>query len=262
MSFLPRTNQDGLAFLDRPIWHALAHRQKHLSVCHGGAVMLQPIVSHFAATGAMGDGDIEGFTKLVAQSEEGLTLMQTDDFGAPDGLEFTRRAEGLQMVLEVPPMRQDNYEFVPLGLSDVPDMMRLVEMTEPGPFRERTIAMGNYIGLRHQGRLVAMAGERLKPPGFTEISAVCVAPGFRGKGIARALVTQLAWAILSRHETPFLHLYSDNLPALSLYQSLGFRVRLPMYILTLVSNKLAETGMTQNEKRVTAMHQGADEWWN
>ena len=260
MSFLPRSKIAGHACLDRPVWHALAHRQKHVSVSHGGALTMQPIVSHFAATGSEGPGDVEGFARLTAQSRDGLTLMQADDFAAPDGLEFTRRAEGLQMVLEAPPIRHDAYAFDTLGMSDVPEMMRLVERTEPGPFRERTIALGTYIGLRHQGRLIAMAGERLKPPGFTEISAVCVAPEFRGQGIARALVAQLAWAILSRQDTPFLHLYSDNLPALALYQSLGFRVRMPMYILTLVSAQPKDLAVQPLVHSATE-HVGGDEWW-
>ncbi|MEM9911906.1 MAG: GNAT family N-acetyltransferase [Pseudomonadota bacterium] len=262
MSFLSRSKLERHACLDRPVWHALAHRQKHLSVSQGGAVMMQPIVSHFAATGVEGEGDVEGFAQLAAQSQDGLTLMQADDFAPPDGLEFTRRAEGLQMVLESPPVLQDSFAFVTLGLSDVPDIMRLVELTEPGPFRQRSIALGTYIGLRRHGRLIAMAGERLKPPGFTEISAVCVAPEFRGKGIAKALVTQLAWTILSRHETPFLHLYSDNLPALALYQSLGFRVRVPIYILTLVSEHTQAPDIRQLELLTSAQRVGGDEWWN
>ncbi|MEO0381317.1 MAG: GNAT family N-acetyltransferase [Pseudomonadota bacterium] len=262
MSFLPRTKMEAHVCLDRPIWHALAHRQKHLSVSNGGAVMTHPIVSSFAATGAEGDGNIEGFSQLAAQNRDGLTLMQADDFTAPDGMEFTRRAEGLQMVLEMPPVRQDNFAFVTLGMSDVQDMMRLVELTEPGPFCERTIAFGTYIGLRHQGRLIAMAGERLKPPGFTEISAVCVAPEFRGLGIARALVTRLALDILSRHETPFLHLYSDNSAALALYQSLGFRVRLPMYILTVISAQAQDAISRRSDLQLITHILGSDEWWN
>jgi len=104
-------------------------------------------------------------------------------------------------------------------------MMHLVELTKPGPFAARTIALGSYIGIRQGGQLVAMAGERMRFDGFTEISAVCTHPDHRGRGHAFFLVGTLMRSILERGETPFLHIYSDNTSAAALYRKLGFTYR-------------------------------------
>lgn len=116
-------------------------------------------------------------------------------------------------------------EVVELGAGDVPDMLALVERSRPGPFWPRTHEMGTYLGVRDGGGLVAMAGERLRPPGWSEISAVTTAPQARGRGLAGLLVTELARRIRARGEEAFLHVAADNLPAIRLYDALGFEVR-------------------------------------
>jgi predicted GNAT family acetyltransferase len=115
--------------------------------------------------------------------------------------------------------------FVRLDAGDVPDMLALVEVTHPGPFGPRTIELGEYIGVRRQGILVAMAGERMRLDGFTEISAVCVHPSCRGQGLAAELVSTLVRSIASRGETPFLHVFNSNRAAIELYLKLGFVLR-------------------------------------
>jgi predicted GNAT family acetyltransferase len=95
----------------------------------------------------------------------------------------------------------------------------------PGPFVERTHELGRFIGVRHEGQLVAMAGERMKPEGFTEISGVCTHPDHRGRGYAAALMCEVARAIFARGETPFLHAFDDNTNAIALYERLGFVTR-------------------------------------
>ena len=109
-----------------------------------------------------------------------------------------------------------------LTLADVSEMEQLVELTKPGPFARRTIVLGSYIGIRKDGRLVAMAGERMRCDGFTEISAVCTQPDHCGRGHALFLVSTLMRDILARGETPFLHIFSDNTGAAALYRKLGF----------------------------------------
>jgi predicted GNAT family acetyltransferase len=104
-------------------------------------------------------------------------------------------------------------------------MLALVERTKPGPFLPRTIELGTYLGIRRAGALVAMAGERLHPPGWTEISAVCTDPGHRGQGLGTRLVHAVAAGIRARDETPFLHAAATNTSAIRLYESLGFRLR-------------------------------------
>ncbi|HYE45032.1 MAG TPA: GNAT family N-acetyltransferase [Caulobacter sp.] len=104
-------------------------------------------------------------------------------------------------------------------------MLALATLTRPGPFFERTHELGDFVGIKQGGRLIAMAGERLAPDGFTEVSGVCTDPDHRGRGYAAALMRRVAGSILGRGETPFLHSYADNAGAIALYESLGFVVR-------------------------------------
>jgi predicted GNAT family acetyltransferase len=116
-------------------------------------------------------------------------------------------------------------EAVRLGPSDVPEMLDLVARTQPGPFLAGTIELGTYLGLRRAGALVAMAGERFHPPGWTEISAVCTDDDHRGQGLATRLVGAVGAGIRARGETPFLHVAVNNVTAIRLYLELGFTIR-------------------------------------
>ncbi|SEP04514.1 GNAT family N-acetyltransferase [Amycolatopsis saalfeldensis] len=142
----------------------------------------------------------------------------------PPGWEVLRAAAGVQLVDDRVAAAPDP-EAVRLTAADVPEMLDLVARTKPGPFRPRTVALGTYLGIRRDGALVAMAGERLHPPGWTEISAVCTDPAFRGRGLAARLVHAVAAGIRDRGETPFLHAAATNTNAIRLYETLGFRLR-------------------------------------
>ena len=135
--------------------------------------------------------------------------------------------QGMQMVgLGVNPA--EDPEAIRLGPEDIPEMLALVTATRPGPFAPRTIELGTYLGFRRQGALVAMAGERLRPPGWTEISAVCTAPEWQGQGLAARLANAVAAEICGRGDTPFLHVAATNANAIRLYEKLGFSYRRPM----------------------------------
>ena len=116
-------------------------------------------------------------------------------------------------------------EFRPLTTADVPEMVALAELTEPGPFRDRTIELGPFFGIFEAGRLVAMAGERMHLPRYVEVSAVCTHPDARGRGYARMLISIVMDEIRQRGKTPFLHSYADNESAIRVYRTLGFRQR-------------------------------------
>ncbi|SFX56937.1 GNAT family N-acetyltransferase [Streptomyces atratus] len=142
----------------------------------------------------------------------------------PDDWEVVFRADGVQLVdagVETAPFP----EAVPLGPADVPEMLALVERTRPGPFLPRTVELGTYLGVRREGVLVAMAGERLHLPGWTEISAVCTDESVRGQGLGTALVRAVAHEIRQRGAMPFLHAAASNTDAVRLYESLGFALR-------------------------------------
>jgi predicted GNAT family acetyltransferase len=142
----------------------------------------------------------------------------------PPSWELVDRIPGVQLVDDGVAAGPDE-EAVRLTEADVPEMLALVERTRPGPFRRRTIELGTYLGIRRAGALVAMAGERLHPPGWTEISAVCTDAAYRGQGLGTRLVRAVAAGIRARGETPFLHAAAANTGAIRLYESMGFRLR-------------------------------------
>ena len=118
-------------------------------------------------------------------------------------------------------------------------MLALVELTKPGPFSKRTPELGSYLGIHEDGKLVAMAGERLKPYGYTEISAVCTHPDYRGRGYASSLVTVLIERIAGRNEIPFLHVRKENVDAIRVYEKLGFKTRRKINIVVVKNEQSA-----------------------
>jgi predicted GNAT family acetyltransferase len=116
-------------------------------------------------------------------------------------------------------------ELEELGAADSAAMIELTFITRPGPFEKRTYELGTYLGIRCDGRLVARAGERLKVPGYTEVSAVCTHPDHTGRGYASILMNEVMGRIRDRREKAFLHVREDNVRAIQLYERLGFRLR-------------------------------------
>jgi predicted GNAT family acetyltransferase len=155
------------------------------------------------------------------------------DDALPDGWSEARRFGVTQMIASDATGQPDR-EAVVLAAADVPEMLELVAVTDPGPFFERTIVLGTYLGLRREGVLVAMAGERMHMDGWTEISAVCTLPAFRGQRFASRLVSDLIARIRARDERPFLHVMTSNAPAIAAYEALGFIARRTATITVLV----------------------------
>lgn len=120
---------------------------------------------------------------------------------------------------------QAQLTIVPLDDDDAPEMLELAQRTKPGPFAARTHRLGSFFGLRDNGALIAMAGERLRPPGWTEISAVCTDEAYRGRGLGRALMEHVIDGIRARGEQPFLHVAATNAGAIRLYERMGFEAR-------------------------------------
>ncbi|CAL9512598.1 Mycothiol acetyltransferase [Actinosynnema sp. ALI-1.44] len=209
--------------LDFPAWESLNNAHARFAEWHGQVVRYLPDVAPFLALPPEPDGRI--WADIAALAGPGGSIAVTNlDLEPPPGWEVQWRGEGVQLVDDGVDAAPDE-EAVRLTAADVPEMLALVARTQPGPFRPRTIELGAYLGIRREGRLVAMAGERMRPPGWTEISAVCTDDAHRGRGLATRLVRAVAHGIRQRGETPLLHASADNTGAIRLYESLGFRLR-------------------------------------
>lgn len=209
--------------LDRPVWASLTGGHTDLAVGTGPARRYDPEVNVFAGTRDEGPESLAALGALVGPGEQ-VVLLQVPRPGAPDGLVVRRRAVGVQLVAAVPLAAEpgDGERVVDLGPRDAADMVALAALTEPGPFLAGTHRMGRFLGIREDGRLVAMAGERMRPPGFVEVSGVCTHPDARGRGYARRLSRLVAARAAAEGATAFLHAWATNTAALGLYESLGF----------------------------------------
>jgi len=218
--------------LDRPIWNALTGQQRAVSVGDALARRYPADIAPFAAIADTSAASFAALGRLISPAIP-AAMFTVDPIMPPGGLAVLRRGSVEQMVgssLENP---SDMPAPVPLGAADVPAMLELVELTKPGPFGRRTHELGQFLGIRVDGRLAAMAGERMRLAGFTEITAVCTHPAHRGRGYARTILARLSRAIIARGELPFLHVFSDNQPAIELYRRAGFGVRRQMHLTVL-----------------------------
>jgi ribosomal protein S18 acetylase RimI-like enzyme len=209
--------------LDNPVWAALTGPHAHLAEAVGRAARYPVDVSPFLALSDGADARVWADVRALA-GPGGRVGLAGPHLPAPADWAVDWRVEGVQMTGDGVVGAVDAEAQV-LGAADVPEMLDLVARTEPGPFRRRTIEMGRYLGIRRGGALVAMAGERLRPPGWTEVSAVCTDPAYRGQGLAGRLVRAVAAGVQARGERPFLHAAADNTAAIRLYDALGFRLR-------------------------------------
>ena len=143
----------------------------------------------------------------------------------PPGLKSVRTGDVVQMVLTREPEAIADARIEALTEADAAEMLALAKLTEPGPFTLKAQVLGTFHGIRIDGRIAAMTGERFKVDGFGEVSGVCTHPDFRGRGLARVLTVLVTRKILARGETPFLHVWADNTAAIRLYEQIGFTVR-------------------------------------
>ena len=223
--------------LENPIWNALNTEHAALALGKGSArrypadigplcgIADQSASSYEALRALAGPGGVVGlFLQEPPASLPAWTLLRGGELSQmicniPDG------AEPVSLPQEATTRR--------LTSADVPAMMELAELAEPGPFRTRTIELGDFFGIFDSGRLVSMAGQRLRLPGFVEVSAVSTHPDARGRGYARALMSQVIGDIRRRGKTPFLHSFADNYAAIRVYESLGFTLRRTLHLAVL-----------------------------
>ena len=222
--------------LDRPVLSALAGRQAPLALRRGGAVRFDPAFAMFAALEEVSPRSLADLAHLVAAHGD-VALVEADEPPPVPGTAVAARGVLTQMVADRPvaEAEPDGFAIIPLTEADAPEMLALALLTQPGPFFSRTHELGDFIGVKVGGRLAAMAGERMRPDGFTEVSGVCTHPDHRGRGHAAVLTRRVTAAIQARGETAYLHVYAHNAVAIRLYEQLGFSIRREMLMTSLTA---------------------------
>jgi ribosomal protein S18 acetylase RimI-like enzyme len=210
------------SLLDNPVYAALCGPHARFAQASGRARRYPVDVAPFLALPSRpSPQDWQDAAGLVAPGTYAGIYSGTE---LPDGWQAVQAFDLVQMIGERITGVECS-EAIPLGAADVPEMLELVAQTEPGPFLTKTIELGDYLGIRCDGALVAMAGERFHLDGWTEISAVCTEPSHRGRGLASQLIGALIAGIQLRSDRAFLHVLSNNTGAIRLYEQLGFRIR-------------------------------------
>lgn len=224
--------------LEQPPWSALTTTHAALALGNDLARRYPPDIAPMAGLREVSPACLEALATLMKPGDV-VGLFNAGPVPANSDLDVVTHKPIDQMVYEGSEVARATGQHATLAPADVPEMEKLVELTQPGPFARRTIVLGSYIGIRHGGELVAMAGERMRCDGFTEISAVCTHPDHRGRGHALFLVSILMRNVLARGETPFLHIFSDNTSAAALYRKLGFAFRRALTVTVLKRSSTA-----------------------
>ena len=218
--------------LDYPVWTALTTTQQALAEGDARAWRYPTAITPFAATADMSP---ESFAALGAlMSPQDIAVLFTPDAAKlPAGFKIVLADTGEQMVGTPVETPANGVDIVPLGADDVPAMIELTTLTRPGPFSARTHELGTFLGIRVDGQLVAMAGERMKPAHYTEMTAVCVHPSHRGRGYGQMLLSAISRGIVLRGEIPFLHVFTSNHSAIALYRRQGMEIRRRLHVTVL-----------------------------
>lgn len=219
--------------LDNPIWSALLTGNAPLAL---GDELVRVLPRDVGAFAGLAEYSPRAFARLHELVPPGapVILFTAEPVEVPAGWQLRLHRPLMQLVYAQPEAPAvDSRPLVPLQQADVPAMLALTALTNPGPFLPRTIDFGGYYGIFHEGQLVAMAGQRLQPAPYVEISAVCTHPAHLGHGYAGQLLRFQLGRILAAGRTPFLHVYEDNLPAYPLYLKLGFQLRRRMHVYVL-----------------------------
>ena len=222
----------GLHPLDHPIWTSLTTRQAHLAEGDARARRFPPAYTPFAAIADSSRASFDTLRALMSPRDHAV-LFTIDPVEPPPIFTVLSTRTGEQMIGAPADVRGPLPEIVTLGAADVSEMGALVELTKPGPFASRTRELGTFLGIRVDGRLAAMTGERMKPGEYTEMTAVCTHPDFRGRGYAQVLLAAVARQIEARGEIPFLHVFSDNISAIALYHRQGMEIRRRIHVTVL-----------------------------
>jgi predicted GNAT family acetyltransferase len=225
-----------IELLDRPVWSSLTSAHAHLAEGDGLALRYVPDVNRFASARDDSGSALAALARLV-RPRDPVYILQVPEIHIPAELVAIKQAMCVQMVAQSSVAAAEEadgaVDILPLGEADAVEMLDLATLTEPGPFLRGTGRMGHFFGVRIDGQLAAMAGERFRFPGYTEVSGVCTHPDFRGRGLASRLSRHVMADIAARGDIPFLHSWKTNHAAISLYERLGFRWRSDVHVAVL-----------------------------
>lgn len=215
--------------LDRPIWSALTTSHAQFAEGSGLVRRYPPSIIPFAQAENDDPESLSALSGLFGPGDE-LIVAQAAPIVTPRGLAAIVEAAGVQMIADRAMPEIEDPRIEKLGEADAEEMLALAVLTKPGPFTLRAQALGDFWGIKEEGRLIAMAGVRFRQPGLHEISGLCTHPDVRGRGLGRLMMEFMSGRIFARGEQPYLHTYADNAGAIALYERLGFRLRSPMNI--------------------------------
>ena len=218
-----------ISSLDNPVWEALSSRQSHFNIGNNQLKYFPADIAPFVGLKHWDSNDLKELVDHLP-IQRSFSVMKAKKAELPPSFEMVFSTPLYQMYCPVlKPVTNPEIIIRKLVNEDVSMMLELTSITKPGPFYERTIEFGNYIGIFNNDRLVAMAGDRLSLNGYTEVSAICTHPDHLGKGYASYLITRASERIIAEGNIPFLHVRTDNLRAVEVYKKMGFNIRADIY---------------------------------
>ena len=208
--------------LDNPVLFSLSEKHQSFVVDYGSVKFYHPDYCPFG-----------GFEKgnAIAKSIDEYSMMVDSFFIVGEKpelsnlLKLNKELVCLQMIVYNPIDVAINDAIVKLTDEHIDVLYELVNLVQPGYFKNKTALLGNYYGIFKNEELVAVAGERMQMTDFIEVSAVVTHPNHTGKGYAKQLVVYTVNEIFKQNKTPYLHVLEENKGAIQLYEKLGFTIR-------------------------------------
>lgn len=226
-----QTNYD---MLDNVVWNAL--QTTHQLFAEGTSQVQRYPVDTLQFVGCAQPASAD-LNEILPWTTSGERLIMIGELPVlPDNWALVRQLDCIQMVCDETVHIDIKEEILPLGEADIPDMLELINQVQPGFFFKHTPSLGQYYGIRKEGQLVAVAGERTKITGLVEVSAVCTHPSFTGRGYAQQLVTQIVNSNVAAGISLYLHFLTTNDRARKVYERLGFRDRRPITFWEIIRN--------------------------